>query len=182
MHLGADAASIGRVLRTHGLDGAVVVEVDDDDARDLLQAPRVLLDAEPGTIPYRIESVRPFAVIQGRARVWIRFVGLDDPEHARRWVGARVLLEASHRRALGADEHSARDLIGLRCRSADGRTLGVVREIWPTADVDQILIEGERGPFFVPARESVLVRVSPGEGEIVVDLEQLGFDPREEIG
>ncbi len=181
MPLGANAVPVGYVLRTHGIEGGLLLSVDPAGLRTLLAAPRVVLVAEPGMIPYRVAEVRALGQAAGRLRVWVRFVGLDTPERAQNWVGAEVRVEPQFQLPAASDDFFASELVGLRCRTREGRDLGVVREVWPTADVDQLLVEGRGGCFFLPARDEVLARIAPAEGEIEVDLDALGFDP-ETIG
>ena len=133
MPLGDSALTLGHVLRTRGLDGQLVVRSDSDEPRTLLSARRVLLDAEPGTIPYLVREAQPLGPSRSEGMlVGLRLAGLDSRARAEAWVGARVCIDAADLAPAQEGELYWRDLLGLVCRTRDGRELGVVEEIWPT--------------------------------------------------
>ena len=176
MPLGDDSIEVGRVLRTHGIDGELLVLSSHDDPSALLRAPRVLLDSEPGVIPYRVAEAHPLGLQPPGVRVRLRLLGLDTRERAQAWVGATVRLEPALVASLAQGDIYAVDLIGMTCVTTTGRMLGVVREIWPTAICDQLLIVDGRESRFVPARDDVLVRVDAEARRIEIDLGPLGLE------
>jgi len=146
------------VLRVRGIQGELLVQAHSEEPDSLLRARRVLLDAAPGVIPYLVRDAQPLSQPSSAGvRVVLALSGIDSPERAEVWVGARVLLETQDLAPLPDGELYWRDLIGVRCVTRDGRELGVVREIWPTAGCDQLLVEGPGGRWFVPARDEVLL-------------------------
>ena len=171
MPLGDSAVALGCVLRTRGLDGQLVVRSDADEPRTLLRARRILLDAEPGMIPYLVREAQPLGPSRATGvLVGLRLVGLETRERAQAWVGARVRIEASDLAPLPEGELYWRDLLGLTCRTRDGRELGVVEDIWPTPACDQILVNGPAGRWFLPARDEVLVQVDTAARTLWVEL------------
>jgi 16S rRNA processing protein RimM len=171
MPLGDSTLILGRVLRTRGIDGQLVVRSDADEPRTLLRARRIFLDAEPGLIPYLVQEVQPLGPSRGAgALVGVRLAGLASRERAEAWVGAHVRIDASDLAPLPEGELYWRDLLGLACRTREGRELGVVEDIWPTPACDQILIRGPEGSWFLPARDDVLVRVDREERTVWVDV------------
>ena len=171
MPLGDSALTLGRVLRTRGLDGQLVVRSDSDEPRTLLRARRIFLDAEQGLIPYRVREAQPLGPSSAAGvLVGLRLHGLETRERADAWVGARVRIDAGDLAPLPEGELYWRDLLGLQCRTRDGRELGVIEEIWPTPACDQILVAGPEGRWFLPARDDVLVHVDADARTVVVDV------------
>ena len=171
MPLGDSALELGRVLRTRGLDGQLVVRSDSDEPRTLLRARRVFLDADPGLIPYLVRDAQPLGDSRaGGVLVGLRLVGLDSRERAHAWVGAAVRIDAGDLAPLPEGDLYWKDLLGLRCRTRAGRDLGVVEEIWPTPVCDQLLVAGPEGRFFLPARDDVLLEVDAAERTVWVEL------------
>jgi 16S rRNA processing protein RimM len=161
---------IGRVERTRGLDGSLVVRLHADDPRNLLGAGEVALQGGPGRIPFRVVAARVLAATdRGGTRVELRLAGLGTRELAREWSGARVSIRGAELQPLAAGEYYQRDLIGLAVRIPDGRSIGRVREVWPTAGHDLLVVETAGDPVLVPALEPVLTRVDLGAGEIWID-------------
>jgi 16S rRNA processing protein RimM len=168
--LGDSALVLGRVLRTRGLDGQLVVQSDAEEPRTLLRARRIFLDAEPGLIPYLVREAQPLGPSAGGTLVGVRLAGLETRERAATWVGAQVRIDAGDLAPLPEGELYWRDLLGLACRTRDGRELGVIEEIWPTPACDQILVKGPAGRWFLPARDDVLIRVDREARTVWVDV------------
>jgi 16S rRNA processing protein RimM len=171
MPLGDSALTLGRVLRTRGLDGQLVVRSDAEEPHTLLRARRIFLDAEPGTIPYLVREAQPLGPSRAAGvLVGLRLIGLESRARAQAWVGARVCIDAGDLAPLSEGEIYWRDLLGLVCRTREGRELGVVEEIWPTPICDQILVSGPDGRWFLPARDDVLVQVDAEARTLWVEL------------
>ena len=176
MPFGDSAIEVGRVTRTHGVQGELLVVTSHEDPSSLLRAPRILLDGEPGTIPYRVLEARALGPQPPGVRLRLRLVGLESRERAQAWVGASVRVEASLLDPVAEDEVRCADLIGMSCISTRGRLLGVVREIWPTPSCDQLLIVDDEGSRFIPARTDVLLQVDTERRQIEVDLAAIGLE------
>jgi 16S rRNA processing protein RimM len=156
---------VGRVERARGLDGCLLVGLHGDDPSNLLAAGEVSLTGGPGKVPFRVLAARDL----GGSRVEIRLAGLGTRELAREWAGASVSIPQGALRPLPAGEYYQRDLIGLSVRTADGRVLGQVQEIWPTGGHDLLVVATGGEPVLVPAIEPVLTRVDLGAREIWID-------------
>ena len=156
---------IGRVERTRGLDGSLLVALHGGDPTNLLAAEEVSLLGGPGRIPFRVLDARD----RGRGRVELRLAGLGTRELAREWAGASVSIARANLQALPEGEYYQRDLIGLTVRTPDGRCLGRVQEIWPTGGHDLLVVATSGEPVLVPAVEPVLARVDLAAGEIWID-------------
>jgi 16S rRNA processing protein RimM len=173
-----DWVELGRVLRAHGLDGALLVALHSDDPTNLIAAKSLRLAGEPGTIPFRVARVEPSgAGSGGRARVRLWLVGLESRERAERFADARVLLAAADLAALPEGEFYWRDLLGLTAVSvADGETLGTVAEILPTAASDVLVIRRAGPDLLVPAVQGMVARLDRGRGELWLDLPRTGVE------
>jgi 16S rRNA processing protein RimM len=161
---------LGRVLRAHGLDGTLLVALHGEDAANLIDAPRVLLRGSSGSLEVDVLDVRPIPFARARgARVRARLAGIDSRERAESWGGATLSIPEAALPALPEGEYYWRDLIGLACRTLDGRTLGRIEEIWPTGSNDVLVVRGEGATTLVPALHDVLVRVDLLAGEVCID-------------
>jgi 16S rRNA processing protein RimM len=165
-----DWVELGRVLRPHGLDGWLLVGLHSDDPSNLIAAESLRLAGDPGTIPFRVQSIEPAGSGPGgRARVRLQLVGLETRDRAERFVGARVLIPAADLPALPEGEFYWRELIGLRALAADGSRLGVLAEILPTAGADVLVIRGEGPDLLLPVTDRLIVRLDRGAGELWLD-------------
>jgi 16S rRNA processing protein RimM len=172
-----DWVELGRVLRPHGLDGALLVALHSDDPGNLIAARSLRLAGEPGTIPFRVARAEPVgAGPGGRARVRLSLVGLESRERAARFADARVLLAASELAALPEGEFYWRDLLGLAAFSTAGEPLGVVTEILPTAAADVLVIRRDGPDLLVPAVQGMVSRLDRERGELWLDLPRAGIE------
>lgn len=162
---------LGRVLRPHGLDGGLLIALHGDGPENLLAAPRIALRAAPGTIPFRVESAeRAGDGPSGRSRMRLFLAGIDSRDRARAWVDAAVLVPPETIQPLPEGEFYWRDLIGLQARAADGRALGRIAEIVPTAAADVLVIRSDGLPdLLLPMVSEWIVRLEREDGELWLD-------------
>jgi 16S rRNA processing protein RimM len=118
---------------------------------------------------------RAFEVEDGRAHagnVVAKLRGIDDPDRAREWVGAEVVVERERLPEAGADEFYWTDLEGLEVRTIAGVTLGRVKSLLATGANDVLVLTGtpERLIPFVVGQ--VVKQVDLAGGLIVVDWSQ----------
>ena len=127
------------VRRVHGVRGEVRVEpLGGDSARF---TPGLTLTVEG--------SERRLVVRGSRAgadgSVLLAFDGVETPEDARSLHGAYLCVEADAARQLGDNEWFVWRLVGLRCATPDGETLGVVDDVEPAPAADVLVIRDESG-------------------------------------
>jgi 16S rRNA processing protein RimM len=145
----------------------LLVSVSGEEPSQLLGAAEVTLRGEPGTVPFRVLDARARA--GDAARIQLRLAGLTTRELGEDWLGATVSIPRSSLAALPEGEHYAADLLGLEVRSADGRRLGRVKEIWPSPAHPLLVVETAGDPVLVPAVPPILQRVEAAVGEIWID-------------
>ncbi|MGQ9838771.1 MAG: ribosome maturation factor RimM [Cyanobacteriota bacterium] len=162
---------VGRVVAAHGLRGWLRVKSLSDFPERLTEPGQRWLqrdtDAEPLLYP----------LIQGqffpaKGLYLVQLQGISDRTAAEAWLGARLLVPASDRVPLQADEYHYRDLIGLAVYH-EGQRLGQVSAIW-AAGQDLLEVTTDKGrqvliPFvkaFVPVvdLEQGRVEVQPPPG------------------
>ncbi len=169
---------VGRVLRAHGLSGALLVGLYSDDASNLLSAPQVLLEGPTRKSAFELARGEPQPVSNGtRARLWLR--GLPDRAAAEVWRGARVSIPEVALAPLPDGELYWRDLIGATLRRADGSALGLVVEIWPTPAHDVLVVRDGARTRLLPARQDAFLRFDRVARTLVVDF---GVEDEEEDG
>jgi len=115
---------------------------------------------------------RLFEVAEGQGHggnVVAKLHGIDDPEQAREWVGAEIVVERERLPKAGADEFYWTDLEGLEVRTTAGIALGRVDHLLATGANDVLVVRGAAErliPFVVGA---VVKQVDLAAGRIVVD-------------
>lgn len=169
---------LGRVRRSHGQDGGLLVRLYGDDADSLLATPEVLLEGRSASIQFRIRECEPLAPAKGgQAQVHLWLEGIASRDAAGIWAGAELQVPEHALPALPEGQYYWRDLIGTTCRQRDGGVLGTVDEIWPTGANDVLVLKRSDGQaLLVPALDDVLLRLDRERNELWVDLPADFFD------
>jgi 16S rRNA processing protein RimM len=153
---------IGRVLKAHGVKGALRVEL--------------LTDFPDRFAPGREVQVggRWLRVARSDAQegsLIVSFDGIDDRTTAEQLVGNYCTLPLAEARALPADRYYHFQLVGLTVVDArQARELGQVAEVLTYAANDVLRVTDGSRELLIPMVRSVVRSITPSEGRIVVDL------------
>jgi 16S rRNA processing protein RimM len=146
---GTPLIQVGRVGRSHGLDGSFVVEQASEDPQRFAPGARVLVDGEPATVA---EAKR------AGSRLVVRLDRAVDR-------GAILAVPRDKLPQAGVDEYYVFDLTGLRVEEEDGRALGRVQDVAPGVAND--VLELDTG-LALPLVEDCVLSVDLEQGVIVV--------------
>jgi len=155
---------LGRIARTRGNKGEVVVETGSEEKDHYLALRRAFLCDEGGVKSVLIE------------RVWIhkgslvlKLKGVDTIPEAERLRGKEVWIEEADLPALPGDQFYIFQIIGLEVRDKEGNFLGRIEDVIETAGADIWVVRGDR-EILIPAVKEFILEVKPEEGRVVVEL------------
>ena len=153
---------IGRVLKVHGVKGALRVELLTDFPDRFAAGREVLVGGRRLTVA-RSEGEE--------GSLLVTFQGIDDRTVAEQLVGAYCTVPLAEARALPADRYYHFQLVGLRVVDARGaRELGQVAEVLSYPANDVLRVTGRGREILIPMVRSVVRSIAPAEGTITVDL------------
>ncbi len=171
---------VGRVAKSHGVRGELVVEVRTDEP-ELRFAPGAVLK---GRLP-RATAVREFTIESARehsGRLLVRVQGVADRSEADALRGMIFLVDtADLPPSQDPDEFYDHELEGLSVRLADGTVVGTVNEVLHSAAGELLSVraaasfdgvEPSAGPgreILIPFVTAIVPTVSVAEGLIVID-------------
>ena len=166
---------VGRVAKSHGVRGELVVEVRTDEP-ELRFSPGARLR---GRAP-RSEAVDIFTVESARehsGRLLVRLEGVDDRTAADALRGTLFLVDTDDLPpSEDPDEFYDHELEGLSVRLADGTEIGTVNEVLHSAAGELLSIRAGAGAggragreILVPFVTAIVPTVSLAEGLIVID-------------
>jgi 16S rRNA processing protein RimM len=115
---------------------------------------------------------RAFEVEDGQGHggnVIAKLRGIDDPERAREWVGAEIVVERERLPAAQPGEFYWTDLEGLEVRTTAGRSLGKVEYLLATGANDVLVLGGPPERLIPFVLGPVVKQVDVAAGVIVVD-------------
>ena len=157
-----DFMVIGRVTRTHGVQGEVRVFPYMDEADSLGQYDRLYFQIphEERAI-YRIDGFRPH-----KHFVLLKINGVHGKEAAQRFLGAEILIKRAWMPPLEPDEYYWTDLVGLKIIDQEGRNLGYVKRLQSTGADDLLVFEKDQEEYYLPFREEIIRSVDLDAGRI----------------
>lgn len=160
---------IGRVAKSHGITGELVVDVRTDDPDERF-APGNRLRLKPsrgsGGRDVTIESVRPHG-----GRLLVRLDGVSDRNAADALRGHLFVVDSGDLPEIeDPDEFYDHQLEGLAVRTVDGRELGSVKEVLHTAGGELLAVRGADGAeVLVPFVSAIVTSVSLADGIVEID-------------
>ncbi|MFI8567274.1 ribosome maturation factor RimM [Rhodococcus sp. NPDC078407] len=171
---------IGRVAKSHGIKGEVVVEVRTDDPDDRFAAGTVLRGRRPRStaLPdsYIVDAVREHS-----GRLLLRLNGIDDKTAADQLRGILFVVESTDLPPSDdPDEFYDHELEGLTVKLTDGSTVGTVREVLHSAAGELLSITPDgatRAEILVPFVAAIVTSVSLSDKTIEIDPPEGLLDP-----
>ncbi len=163
----ADLVPIGKVSKPHGIKGEIKIYPYSGSVETLTSYCRFFLSfSDNEGLWYEVEKSRS----QGRVAV-VALVGVYSRNDSESLVGYEVCVDIQEMPDIAQDEFYWNDIIGMSVTSADGKTLGKVKELMATGAHDIIVVRGEDGrEYMIPVVGSFIREVDKERRTIVVDL------------
>jgi 16S rRNA processing protein RimM len=160
-----DLILIGRIARTHGIRGDVIVNPETDFPGERFVEGRVLqLEMAGRSEPITIASVRFH-----HGRPIVGFAGVDTMDAAEALLGAELRMPEAELPPLPAGTYYRHDLVGCEVTDTKGQAIGRVTSVDGPLERSRLVIAGPRGEVMVPMVDGICVRVDPGTRMIVID-------------
>ena len=157
--------TIARIARTRGNRGEVLADLYTDfpDRFNLLS--EVWLVPDDGhrqrlTLEHSWEH---------KGRRVLKFAGVDTISSAETYVGCWVEIPAVQAMPLPDGTYFDHDLVGCSIQDIRGKQIGVVAEVLHFAGSSQLVVKHLDRELLIPAVESICVRISIEEKQILID-------------
>jgi len=157
---------IGRIVRSHGLEGRVKV-------LSYLETPEVLHDLSELLVGRSVSEARPlpFTAVQvGKDSFILKLEGIADRDAAEGLRGSSVWIPSEKMRKLPDGEYYWRDIIGLQVVTEENEILGRIEAVFPTGSNDVYVCRAEGREILLPAIGDVIQRIDREQGVMVVRL------------
>ncbi|KAA0024302.1 ribosome maturation factor RimM [Antrihabitans cavernicola] len=160
---------VGRVTKSHGIKGELVVEVRTDDPDLRFAVGTVLQGHKPRDkqlLSYTVEAAREHS-----GRLLLRLVGIDDRDSADALRGLLFVIDSADvQPSDDPDEFYDHELEGLAVRLTDGTPVGTVREVLHSAAGEMLAVVGEdKREILVPFVAAIVPFISTADGFIEID-------------
>jgi 16S rRNA processing protein RimM len=164
---GEGLLAVGKILRPHGIRGALVVEALTDRPERFSPGGRLLLERGEG----RFEEVEVVTGGPHKGRYLVALEGVVDRDAAEALRGRYLMIAECDASPLAEGEYWAHDLVGMRVVDAGGKALGVVDEVLCREAQDLLLVKAEGGgEFSVPFVKQFVKGVDVDAREVTVEL------------
>lgn len=157
--------AIARIARTRGNRGEVLADfyTDFPDRFDALE--EVWLEFADG----RLQHMSLEDTWEHKGRIVLKFLGVDSISSAEGCVGSWVVVPVDQAVKLPDGTYFDHDLVGCLVQDTQGRRLGNVREILHIVGNNQLVVRGENQEYLIPAVDSICVKISIKEKQILID-------------
>lgn len=159
-----DLLLVGRVARTHGNKGQVVVNPETDFAEQRFRRGQALLVGPPHAATPR--AIREVRFQQGRPIV--AFEGIETMNEAEALAGVELWVAAGDVDELPANTYYHHDLVGCDVLDRGGRRVGTVTGVEGPMERSHLVVQGQRGEVMIPMTAG-MVTVDLASKRIVVD-------------
>ena len=168
-----DLVIVGRVRKSHGIRGDLVVEAMTDDPDGVFARGRKLVAGTVTGDPAKdrreltVMSAQPF-----KGGFIVHFGEIDDRAIADTWRDRFLLLPASELEPLGEDEVYVHDLLGMRVELESGEAVGTVEQLYELPQGLTLDVRRGQGTVLVPYdrivtsvdRDARVIRIDPPTG------------------
>ncbi|MBA3297048.1 MAG: 16S rRNA processing protein RimM [Acidobacteria bacterium] len=159
-----DLILVGRVARSHGIRGQVIVNPDTDFAVDRFREGSILLvgsDARPRKIT---------AAHFHKGRPVIGLEGVETMSDAERLVGSELKVPATQIPALPEGTFHRHELVGCVVHDTEGRVVGEVAAVEGPIHNSRLVINAPHGEVLIPLVADICVEIEPRQRRIGVKL------------
>ncbi|MDE6692667.1 MAG: ribosome maturation factor RimM [Muribaculaceae bacterium] len=168
----SDLDLVGKVNKTHGIDGELSISMFDPVLADAIDVDDCMLfDIDGIFVPFFIDGVRP----RGNESILVTFDGESSREAVAGFVGKDVFMTRERVMEVTGDADTddgmyAGSLIGFRAVTAEGDEIGVIEDIDDSSENPLFIVgRGDVGkPVLIPIVDDFIVEIS--DGRIVFDL------------
>jgi 16S rRNA processing protein RimM len=155
---------VGRVARTHGIRGQVIVNPETDFPEERFREGAVLyVRRHAATEPLMVRTVR---FHQGRPI--LAFEGIASIDDAEWLKGAELRVPEGTLHRLPADQFYRHDLVGCLVQTTDGREVGVVMDVVGTREVSHLLVKKGRHEVILPLAADICIEIDTDARRIVI--------------
>ncbi|MEN6561367.1 MAG: ribosome maturation factor RimM [Acidobacteriota bacterium] len=159
----ADLVALGRIVRSQGRDGRLKLRLNEKGPTGFTGA-TVYLKRDGGFEAFQVESL----VLDRNAYV-LKLKGVDTLEAADALAGREIFAAQRDFRGLDGGAYYDFQVLGSRVRTRDGAEVGEVAGVLAAGGPLILVVKRAAGEVFVPFNETVVVKVDPEAGEIVID-------------
>lgn len=146
---------LGYVLKTHGLKGGLVIEIDADYPEEYSEMESVFVEINKKLVPFFIDHIQ----LNG-SKATIKLEDIDSLEEASKLKGARIFLPLEVLPDLGEDDYYYHELIGFSVKDKNLGSLGTISGFYSAGNQDLLAMDYQRKEVLIPLTDDVVTKVT----------------------
>lgn len=160
-----DMVLVGRIARTHGLRGDVIVNPETDFVADRFRAGATMWtrsgdrDEQLTVVAARVQNGRPV----------VAFDGVSSVDAADRLSGQELRVPEASLQPLASGQYYEHQLKGCSVLTVSGDEVGVVQRVESGAGGSRLVVHGDRGEVLIPLAEHICRDIDLVERRIRID-------------
>jgi 16S rRNA processing protein RimM len=162
--------SVGRILRAHGVHGAVLASIYGEAPLTIINAKNLFLlpkNDQADTSTLKISDHKGKVVPAG---VILKFKNITNRDEAQEFKGRELAVNRSELPEAEIDEYYQTDLLGLKVQTTAGNPLGQVINLLDTgADLILVIADENKHEFLVPFNDYCVPKVDLITGQLWVE-------------
>jgi len=158
--------AVGKITRAHGVRGAVRIYPYGETLGRQGPGDMLFLPSAPGT------TLTALTILQLRPHGNVCIVRTKELVHgdaAQALAGTEVFLPENALPEPDESEYYYFQLVGLAVETAEGKPVGILRDILPTAGHDVYVVESDQGEVLIPAVQEIIQNIDLAAGKMVID-------------
>lgn len=146
--------TIGKITRTRGLKGEVVISPYTDDPDRFFLLKEVWVSGEKVSKIFQIEKVKKF-----KQKIFLKFQEINSPEAAKPLVNSFLEIDKENLLPLPQNRYYIFDIIGLKVLTTQKEKIGIIKDVvnLPANDV-YVVRKGEK-EYNIPAVKEVVKEI-----------------------
>ena len=160
-----EMAMVGRIARTHGISGHLIVDLETDFPEQRFYAGATLHVHRAG----QIEQLIVTNVRMHQGRPIVGFDGIETMTQAEEFLGLELRVPATELVLLPEGTYYRHDLIGCNVQLLDGLVIGEVIQVEGSSEGSRLVVSTGSEELLVPLVNHICVKIEPKAGVIVID-------------
>lgn len=146
---------IAQIVRTHGIDGGIILKFDDDFPDSFIEEEFVFVEIDDILIPFFVESYK----VRNTETAIVKLEDVDTDAQAKEMVHLSVYVEQVDVVTPDDEDLTLTRLVGLTATNADGSKIGKITGILNIPNNDQFEITRGKEELLVPINDDWIIDI-----------------------
>lgn len=161
----AECYLLGEIVKSHGLNGELVIFLDVDDPADYHDLKSIYIERDHQLVPFFVESL----LLRGNKAI-TALEDIEDVKQAEQFIRQKVYLPLTDLPKLSEGQYYFHEL--LKCEVVEGKnSLGTVAQVLDVGSNQLIAVVNETGrELLIPLHDDIVKHLDRTNKEITVEL------------